>query len=116
MRASSSGITLTAKDAAIVKGMIQRGDRQHDIAAWFGVNGGRIGEINTGAKFSEVAVATKNLPPPGPYTSHQKIDSAKKSVLELVKSIESAALKVPESQNEEIVSSCKGIRQSLSKM
>jgi hypothetical protein len=48
--------------------MLARGDRQHDIAAWFGVNGGRIAEIATGAKFSNVPVAAANtLPPPGPY-------------------------------------------------
>ena len=47
-RASASGIRLNEGDAAIVKGMIGRGDRQHDIAAWFGVNGGRIGEIASG--------------------------------------------------------------------
>jgi hypothetical protein len=28
--------------------MLARGDRQHDIASYFGVNGGRIGEIATG--------------------------------------------------------------------
>lgn len=42
MRAEPSGISLTGTDAAIIKGMLLRGDRQHDIAAWFGVNGGRI--------------------------------------------------------------------------
>lgn len=69
-RASASGISLTAKDATIVKGMLARGDRQHDIAAWFGVNGGRIGEIATGVRFSSVAVALlEALPPPGPYPS-----------------------------------------------
>jgi hypothetical protein len=30
--------------------MLARGDRQHDIALYFGVNGGRIGEIATGDK------------------------------------------------------------------
>jgi len=30
--------------------MLARGDRQHDIASYFGVNGGRIGEIATGDK------------------------------------------------------------------
>ena len=69
-KAKSSGITLTMEDAAIVKGMLQRGDRQHDIAAWFGVNGGRIGEISTGAKFTDVQAApVLELPPPGPYLS-----------------------------------------------
>ena len=51
-KAQPSGIRLCSEDAAIVKGMLARGDRQHDIAAWFGVNGGRIGEISTGAKFA----------------------------------------------------------------
>ena len=44
-RASPSGISLTDRDAAVIKGMLIRGDRQHDIAAWFGVNSARIAEI-----------------------------------------------------------------------
>lgn len=67
MKASKSGRVLDNKDAALVKGMISRGDRQHDIAAYFGVNGGRIGEASTGENFSNVAPATTNLPPPSPY-------------------------------------------------
>lgn len=67
-RAQSSGIRLSAADAALVKGMRKRGDRQHDIAAFFGVNGGRIAEICTGEKFDWVAAARESeLPPPGPY-------------------------------------------------
>jgi len=69
-RAHSSGIHLSERDAAIVKGMLARGDRQHDIAAWFGVNGGRIAEIATRQKFRLVAREMgANLPPPGPYPS-----------------------------------------------
>jgi hypothetical protein len=69
-RASPSGISLTEPDAALVKGMLARGDRQHDIAAYFGVNGGRIGEIATGQKFREIAAAPPDeLPEPGPYLS-----------------------------------------------
>ena len=33
------------RDTRIVKGMLSRGDRQHDIAAYFGVNGGRVAEV-----------------------------------------------------------------------
>lgn len=70
MRAEPSGIRLSSADAAVVKGMIARGDRQHDIAAWFGVNGGRIGEISNGKKFENVAAAPADqLPAPGPYLS-----------------------------------------------
>ena len=69
-RAQPSGIRLSPADAALIKGMLNRGDRQHDIAAWFGVNGGRIAEIVTGAKFGEVAAASfEILPAPGPYPS-----------------------------------------------
>ena len=68
-RAESSGISLTEVDAAVVKGMLARGDRQHDIAAWFGVNGGRIAEIATGRRFIWVKMTTEHLPPPGPYLS-----------------------------------------------
>lgn len=67
-RACASGISLSEGDAAIVKGMLIRGDRQHDIAAWFGVNGGRIGEIATGYRFARVLAASQDeLPSPGPY-------------------------------------------------
>ncbi len=67
-RAKPSGVVLTTNDAAIVKGMLARGDRQHDIAAWFGVNGGRIAEIATGARYRGVEQAdATNLPPCGPY-------------------------------------------------
>ena len=68
MRAPNSGISLTEQDAALVKAMLARGDRQHDIAAWFGVNGGRVAEIATQKKFQFVEPADRsNLPPKGPY-------------------------------------------------
>jgi hypothetical protein len=61
--AKASGYTLTEDDVAIVLGMIDRNDRSHDIAAWFGVNQGRIKEAKDG-KFGLPAVAIK-LPPKG---------------------------------------------------
>ncbi|MBD3846153.1 hypothetical protein IED13_10630 [Bosea sp. SSUT16] len=66
-RAHKSGMVLNEADAAIAKAMLARGDRQHDIAAWFGVNGGRIAEIATGHTFHWVEPYTGELPPPGPY-------------------------------------------------
>ena len=69
-RAEKSGIRLDDVDAAIVKGMLQRGDRQHDIAAWFGVNAGRIAEIASSLTFRNVLpTAADSLPPRGPYLS-----------------------------------------------
>ncbi len=68
-RAKNSGVRLTDYDAALVKGMLARGDRQHDIAAWFGVNGGRIAEVASGMTFDWVRPVSEDLPPPGPYPS-----------------------------------------------
>ena len=44
----------------------------NDIAAWFGVNGGRITEIATGKRFEWVDAQTSDLPPPGPYHSGRR--------------------------------------------
>lgn len=61
-----SGYRLTAADASVVKGMIARKDRDHDIAAWFGVNQGRIAEVKDGTKFGSVLISSGPLPPKGP--------------------------------------------------
>src|SRR5262245_52706318 len=66
-RGRASGYRLNAQDAAIVKGMLLRGDRDHDIAAWFGLNQGRVADVKDGRKFTSVAVAPDHqLPPSGP--------------------------------------------------
>ena len=80
MRAESSGISLNVKDAAIIKGMLARGDRQHDIAAWFGVNGGRIAEIALGKRFSWVKAEMADLPPPGPCPTWKQAIDAKRAL------------------------------------
>jgi hypothetical protein len=81
-RAEPSGIKLDNADAALVKGMLARGDRQHDIAAWFGVNGGRIAEIATGARFANVAAQAADLPPPGPYLSGRQVQALVQRLME----------------------------------
>jgi len=73
-RAEPSGVTLDSIDAAVIKGMLARGDRQHDIAAWFGVNAGRVAEIASGVKFATVSAAPQTmLPPAGPYLSGRQL-------------------------------------------
>lgn len=67
-RAEPSRLSLTEADATLIKGMLLRGDRHHDIAAFFGVNQGRIAEIKDGSRFAEaVAANLDDLPPKGPY-------------------------------------------------
>lgn len=66
-RSKASGYVLKRADAPIVMGMVARGDRDHDIAAWFGVNQGRVAEVKDGTKFGTVAAApSAQLPPKGP--------------------------------------------------
>jgi hypothetical protein len=66
-RGQRSGIILSANDASTVLGMAHRGDRDHDIAAWFGVNQGRVAEVKDGTKHAgAVAVPANQLPPRGP--------------------------------------------------
>lgn len=61
----------TAADAAIIKGMLKRGDMQQDIAAYFGTNGGRIAETNKGYRFPDVKPAPRHLlPAAGPPLAH----------------------------------------------
>lgn len=88
-RAAASGIRLSMSDAAIVKGMLLRGDRQHDIAAWFGVNGGRIAEIATGSTFWWVEARTEQLPPPGPYPTSKQLAEAKQALDEALQALAS---------------------------
>lgn len=67
-RAEPSGQAISKADAALIRGMILRGDRHHDIAAFFGVNQGRIAEIKDGTRHPGVAPADPDeLPPKGPY-------------------------------------------------
>ena len=63
-----SALTISEADAKIVKGMLRRGDKQQDIALFFGVNQGRITEIKKGDVFQNVeALPFDQLPPQGPY-------------------------------------------------
>jgi hypothetical protein len=63
---SPSPICLHKHDARTVLGMDARGDRTHDIAAWFGVNQARIAEVRNGC-FGEIEAAPAgDLPPSGP--------------------------------------------------
>ncbi len=98
-RAPSSGVTLDEDDAALVKGMLRRGDRQHDIAAWFGVNGGRIGEIAVGAKFRDVEAApAADLPPPGPYLSGRETAALMHALTQAKAALERAETFIKHSQ------------------
>lgn len=59
-------MSLTRTDAAIVMGMLARGDKNQDVAAYFGENPARIVEIENGSAFGVVPAApAASLPPKG---------------------------------------------------
>lgn len=66
MAKNPSGHSLGPDDIPTILGMNARGDRDHDIAAWFGVNQGRIKEAKDGKWGSPPAAAVETLPPKGP--------------------------------------------------
>lgn len=86
----------TEEKVSIAKAMRDRGDRQHDIAAWFGVNGGRVGEMDE--KWPGVGAFKGKLPPRGPYdipglfaaldTAHRRMVSAANDIVEISAEIE----------------------------
>lgn len=50
---------LTAQDIADIKARLRQGEYQHHIAADYGLNQGRISEINTGKRGGESASPPK---------------------------------------------------------
>lgn len=77
-------MALNDGEIAIVKGMLLRGDRQHDIAAYFGINGGRIAEISTGQTGISIAAAPADgLPPAGPYMAGRSALRARDTLIAL---------------------------------
>ncbi len=66
-------IPISFAQAGQIKGMHQRGDRQMDIATFFGINQARVNEIvnhsgRWGRHFRDVTIPPPHLlPEPGPY-------------------------------------------------
>ena len=99
MTAKSGASTPSHRDTRFIKGMLLRGDRQHDIAAYFGVNAGRIAEISTGdcAYPNAEPMPPDQLPPAGPYLTKFALQSVIEAVNQAIEAIELAE------QEEELV-------------
>ena len=86
-------MTFNYRETQMIKGMLARGDKQHDIASCFGVNGGRIAEVATGKSTypSAPPLAPERLPPAGPYVGAKTVfeikDALEKAVEEIKTSI-----------------------------
>jgi hypothetical protein len=64
-RARQSGIVVTVADVPLILAMVHRGDRRHDIGAWFGLNQGRIKEVEDGDYGNPPPAPANQLPPAG---------------------------------------------------
>jgi hypothetical protein len=65
-RSNASGYSLSNSDVPTILGMVARGDRDHDIAGWFGVNQGRIKGAKDGQYGPGTPAPGNALPPKGP--------------------------------------------------
>lgn len=79
--------------------MLERGDKQHDIAAFFGVNGGRVAEVANGTCDYPTAPAIEEskLPPPGPYVSPRSVFEIREALTEAIELIRIAGASSQES-------------------
>lgn len=64
-KAKRSGNVVRQVDVPIILGMLARGDRKHDIAAWFGLNQGRVNGVEDGKYGSPPMAPSAKLPPAG---------------------------------------------------
>lgn len=84
-KGNASGHSLGKNDIPIVLGMVNRGDRNHDIAAWFGVNPGRIAEVKNGKMGFPNAAQPNSLPPSGaPGIKAKRIRDKADKLLQIV--------------------------------
>lgn len=81
---------------AQVKGMLARGDKQHDIAAHFAVNSGRIAEIATGKVGNGISPASaRALPTMPPVTATRRFFAPGQSLEEQIATFDSLAKQGP---------------------
>ncbi len=92
-------MTFSYRETQIVKGMLARGDKQHDIASYFGVNGGRIAEVSTGKCDYPNAqpFPEDKLPPAGPYVGAKTVFEVTEALKESIAIIEEGGDKSDES-------------------
>jgi hypothetical protein len=84
-KARTSGIHVQPNDVPLILGMVGRGDRRHDIAAWFGLNQGRIKEVEDGDHGSPSIAKSTDLFPAG--SPGLKARSARESIVQALQSL-----------------------------
>lgn len=91
-KAPRSGLTVQPKDVPTILAMVARKDRRHDIAAWFGLNQGRIKETEDGKHGNPPLAGPSLLPPSGsPGIKARRLRGDVGKVLRLLKKHEQAS-------------------------
>lgn len=77
-------MALTSNDGRKIMGMVARGDKHHDIAAYFGENQARVAEVVSGQAFGNLPTAPADeLPPKGaPGVKGRRIRASVKAAVE----------------------------------
>lgn len=85
-------MAFTYWETQIVRGMLDRGDKQQDIAAYFGENSARVNEVykRTSAYPNAPALPVTELPPPGPYLSKYPMTAVFAALEDALKAIDIA--------------------------
>ncbi|MCV2887904.1 hypothetical protein OE747_06105 [Ruegeria sp. XHP0148] len=106
-------MAFTYRETQIVKGMLERGDKQHDIASYFGVNGGRVAEVASGKCDYPNAQPWPQgkLPPPGPYVGAKTVFEIKIALQEAIELIETAG-----SHSDESVVAIEALKAAMTKI
>lgn len=88
-------MALTNEQASIILGMVARGDKRHDIAAWYGENQARVAEVEDGKYGQLQAASAEKLPPKGaPGPKGRRLRSAVLKALEALETNDPAKAKV----------------------
>lgn len=93
-------VALSYRETQFVKGMLDRGDKPHDIAVYFGLNGARVDEVKSRAcAFPHApAITREKLPPPGPYVNMKAVTELEDILREAKDIIEDAGDKCDEAK------------------
>lgn len=95
-RAEATPEELDEDKYAIIKGMLMRGDRQSDIAAFFKVNGRVVSHVNTGRypDFAHVAALPSDKLPPADYPSPYELMEAQRGLWKARVALEAAMIEI----------------------
>lgn len=86
-------MSLTSNDGKKIVGMAARGDKHHDIAAYFGENQARVAEVLSGQMFGALSAAPSDeLPPKGaPGVKGRRLRAGVKAAIEALEGGDAAA-------------------------